>query len=86
MIYILPAGTEIFSIALQENIKFSRDQYIKITNTIIGDDHVDKANDNIQLAEASIDQQRFKVPLSTEFISKIDSWDDGGCSTGLNEE
>jgi hypothetical protein len=37
-IYILKAGTEVFSIALQENVKFCEDVIVKITNTILGND------------------------------------------------
>jgi len=38
-LYTLKANTEVFSIALQENIRISRDVIIKITNTIIDDDN-----------------------------------------------
>ncbi len=37
-IYILKANTLVFSIALQENIRFNNDVYLKVTNTLYNDD------------------------------------------------
>lgn len=37
-IYVLPAGEKVFSIALQENIRFEKDIYVKVTNTIYNSD------------------------------------------------
>jgi hypothetical protein len=46
-IYVLKAGEKVFSIALQENIRFEKDVYVKITNTIYNSD--DCVFGNIQL-------------------------------------
>ena len=35
---LIPKGTEVFSITLQHNIRFSKDILIKITNTVTSDD------------------------------------------------
>jgi hypothetical protein len=37
-IYVLKAGEKVFSIALQENIRFEKDIYVKVTNTIYNSD------------------------------------------------
>lgn len=39
-LYFLKAGTEVFSIILQENIIFSNDVFVRITHTIYNDDDV----------------------------------------------
>lgn len=38
--YILPAGVEVFSIALQETIVFKRDVIVKVTNTVSNTTHL----------------------------------------------
>ena len=35
---LIPAGTEVWSISLQERVKFNRDVVVKITNTVAFDD------------------------------------------------
>jgi hypothetical protein len=39
-VYVLPAGTPVWSIQLQETVKFQRDVIVAITNTCHGNDHV----------------------------------------------
>ena len=46
-IFILKAGEEVFSIALQQMITFKNDVYVKITNKVIGND--DYVYGNIQI-------------------------------------
>ena len=46
-IYILKAGEKVFSVALQENVTFEKDLYIKVTNTVYNSD--DWVFGNIQL-------------------------------------
>ena len=35
---LIPTGTEVWSISLQEQVKFNRDVVVKITNTVAFDD------------------------------------------------
>ena len=46
-IYVLKAGEKVFSVALQENIRFEKDVYVKVTNTIYHSD--DCVFGNIQI-------------------------------------
>jgi len=84
---LIPKGTEIWSISLQERVIFTKDQVVKITNTIHGNDDSFFGILQLQLymhmIPTLIDKthgeistslsvtEKYKLPNSTPFIESL---------------